>query len=70
MHRLVLLATSPRLPAGLLTAQAWDLLRSAAVFAGAETDQSAAVRATWINVLATWVSIIGTPVMSSNTVCA
>ncbi|MDQ1653905.1 MAG: hypothetical protein QOI35_3105 [Cryptosporangiaceae bacterium] len=34
--RLVLLVTSPRLPAGLLTAQAWDLVRSAPVFAAAD----------------------------------
>lgn len=43
--RLVLLVTSPRLPAGLLTAQAWDLVRTYRVFTGAESDQTAAVRA-------------------------
>jgi len=43
--RIVLLVTSPRLPAGLLTAQAWDLLREAEVLAGAESDQTAALRA-------------------------
>jgi XTP/dITP diphosphohydrolase len=43
--RIVLLVTSPRLPAGLLTAQAWDLVRSAAVFTAADDDQTFAVRA-------------------------
>jgi len=43
--RIVLLVTSPRLPAGLLTAQAWDLVREAEVLAGAESDQTAALRA-------------------------
>lgn len=41
--RIVLLHTSPRLPAGLLTARAWDLLRSAGVYAGAETPQLTAL---------------------------
>jgi XTP/dITP diphosphohydrolase len=44
-NRLVLLVTSPRLPAGLLTAQAWDLVRTYRVFAAAQSDQTAAVRA-------------------------
>jgi XTP/dITP diphosphohydrolase len=43
--RLVLLVTSPRLPAGLLTAQAWDLVRAHPVLAGAESELTAAVRA-------------------------
>ncbi|SCG66314.1 nucleoside triphosphate pyrophosphohydrolase [Micromonospora coxensis] len=43
--RIVLLVTSPRLPAGLLTAAAWDVLRSAPVLAGAESPVTAAVRA-------------------------
>jgi XTP/dITP diphosphohydrolase len=43
--RIVLLVTSPRLPAGLLTAQAWDLVRTHGVFAGAESPQTAALRA-------------------------
>jgi XTP/dITP diphosphohydrolase len=43
--RIVLLVTSPRLPAGLLTAQAWDLVREAEVLAGAESDQTAVLRA-------------------------
>jgi XTP/dITP diphosphohydrolase len=34
--RIVLLVTSPRLPAGLLTAQAWDLVRAHPVLTGAE----------------------------------
>jgi XTP/dITP diphosphohydrolase len=43
-HRIVLLVTSPRLPAGLLTAQAWDLVRAHPVFASADTEQTAALR--------------------------
>jgi XTP/dITP diphosphohydrolase len=44
MARIVLLVTSPRLPAGLLTAAAWDLVRSAPVRAAAEGAQVAALR--------------------------
>jgi len=43
--RLALLVTSPRLPAGLLTADAWDLVRSSPVFAAAESPLAAAIRA-------------------------
>jgi XTP/dITP diphosphohydrolase len=43
--RVVLLVTSPRLPAGLLTAQAWDLVRTHPVVAGAESAVTAALRA-------------------------
>ena len=43
--RLVLLVTSPRLPAGLLTAQAWDLARTRPVLAGGESATTAALRA-------------------------
>jgi XTP/dITP diphosphohydrolase len=45
--RLVLLVTSPRLPAGLLTAAAWDLVRAAPVFTSAGTPEGwlAALRA-------------------------
>ncbi|MFU8870631.1 nucleoside triphosphate pyrophosphohydrolase [Micromonospora sp. SL4-19] len=43
--RIVLLVTSPRLPAGLLTAPAWDVVRSAPVLAGAESELTAALRA-------------------------
>jgi XTP/dITP diphosphohydrolase len=43
--RIILLVTSPRLPAGLLTAQAWDLVRTHPVLAGAESALTAAVRA-------------------------
>jgi XTP/dITP diphosphohydrolase len=43
--RLVLLVTSPRLPAGLLTAEAWDLVRSAPVLAAAATPLVLAVEA-------------------------
>jgi len=42
--RIVLLVTSPRLPAGLLTAQAWDLVRTHPVFASTESDLAAALR--------------------------
>ncbi|GAA1735107.1 MazG family protein [Luedemannella helvata] len=48
--RIVLLVTSPRVPAGLLTAPAWDLLRSAPAFAAADDDQSNAVRAQGVTV--------------------
>jgi XTP/dITP diphosphohydrolase len=40
VSRVVLLATSPRLPVGLLTAEAWDLVRSAPCYA-ADTSASA-----------------------------
>lgn len=43
--RIVLLVTSPRLPAGLLTAQAWDLVRSHPVLTAADGPQPAALRA-------------------------
>jgi XTP/dITP diphosphohydrolase len=43
--RLVLLVTSPRLPAGLLTAEAWDLVRTHRVTAAASTELSAAIEA-------------------------
>jgi XTP/dITP diphosphohydrolase len=42
--RIVLLVTSPRLPVGLLTAAAWDLVRTNPVFTAADGDQSAALR--------------------------
>ncbi|MFY1654216.1 MazG family protein [Solwaraspora sp. WMMB762] len=41
--RIVLLVTSPRLPAGLLTAQAWDVVRRFPVFAGADSELATAV---------------------------
>jgi XTP/dITP diphosphohydrolase len=41
--RIVLLVTSPRLPAGLLTAAAWDLVRSAPVFSAAPGPQVTAL---------------------------
>ncbi|MFI7075988.1 nucleoside triphosphate pyrophosphohydrolase [Micromonospora sp. NPDC049903] len=44
MPRIVLLVTSPRLPAGLLTAAAWDVVRAAPVFAGAESELTNALR--------------------------
>ncbi len=48
--RIVLLVTSPRLPAGLLTAQAWDLVRAHPVYAAAEGAQPAALRAAGVEV--------------------
>ena len=45
MPRIVLLVTSPRLPAGLLTAAAWDVVRTAVVLAGAESELATAIRA-------------------------
>ncbi|HET9516197.1 MAG TPA: MazG family protein [Actinoplanes sp.] len=48
--RIVLLVTSPRLPAGLLTAAAWDLLRAHPVFAPADGEQVAALRAAGVSV--------------------
>jgi len=40
----VLLVTSPRMPAGLLTAAAWDLVRAHPVYAAADGDQVTALR--------------------------
>ena len=48
--RIVLLVTSPRLPAGLLTAEAWDLVRGTPVFAAAESAQTAALGAAGVAV--------------------
>jgi XTP/dITP diphosphohydrolase len=42
--RIVLLVTSPRLPAGLLTAEAWDLVRAHPVLAGSGGGLADAVR--------------------------
>ncbi|RKR90225.1 XTP/dITP diphosphohydrolase [Micromonospora pisi] len=42
--RVVLLVTSPRLPAGLLTAAAWDVVRQHPVLTGAESELATAVR--------------------------
>jgi len=43
MPRVVLLVTSPRLPAGLLTAEAWDLVRAYPVHAAPGSPQVAAL---------------------------
>jgi XTP/dITP diphosphohydrolase len=48
--RIVLLVTSPRLPAGLLTAAAWDVVRAHPVFASAESAQVEALRASGVPV--------------------
>jgi XTP/dITP diphosphohydrolase len=50
MARVVLLVTSPRLPAGLLTAAAWDAVRAYPVLTAAESDQAAALRASGVAV--------------------
>lgn len=51
--RIVLLVTSPRLPAGLLTAAAWDLVRTLPVFTAVETGQSEALRMSGADVTVT-----------------
>jgi XTP/dITP diphosphohydrolase len=48
--RIVLLVTSPRLPAGLLTAAAWDVVRTIPVLAGSDSDQVDALRASGVPV--------------------
>lgn len=45
VRRIILLVTSPRMPAGLLTAAAWDAVRAHPVLTEAESELSAAVRA-------------------------
>ncbi len=42
--RILLLVTSPRLPAGLLTAAAWDAVRQFPVYASGESEQAAVLR--------------------------
>jgi XTP/dITP diphosphohydrolase len=49
-QRIVLLVTSPRLPAGLLTAQVWDLVRSAPVYTATDSPQADALRTTGVEV--------------------
>ncbi len=51
--RIVLLVTSPRVPAGLLTAAAWDAVRAAPVFTAVDNAQAAALRAAGIPVTLT-----------------
>jgi XTP/dITP diphosphohydrolase len=55
--RFVLLVTSPRVPAGLLTAEAWRVLGRLPVFAGEESPLVEAVRATGVAVKV----VAGTP---------
>jgi XTP/dITP diphosphohydrolase len=45
VDRIVLLVTSPRLPAGLLSAATWDLVRAYPVLTAAESEQTQALRA-------------------------
>lgn len=51
--RVVLLVTSPRLPAGVLTAPAWDVVRAHPVLTAAESEQAAALRAAGATVTVT-----------------
>jgi XTP/dITP diphosphohydrolase len=44
LARIVLLVTSPRLPAGLLTAEAWDMVRAHPVYTAANSAQVDALR--------------------------
>jgi len=48
--RIVLLVTSPRLPAGLLTAAAWDVVRTVPVLTATDGEQAAALRASGVPV--------------------
>jgi XTP/dITP diphosphohydrolase len=48
--RILLLVTSPRLPAGLLTAATWDAVRAYPVFASAESEQTDALRSAGVRV--------------------
>lgn len=48
--RIVILLTSPRLPAGLMTAQAWDTVRNGRVYAASESDHTAALRASGVRI--------------------
>src|SRR5438874_5992557 len=48
--RIVLLVTSPRLPAGLLSAAAWDLVRGTPVFARQESAWTTALHAAGVEV--------------------
>jgi XTP/dITP diphosphohydrolase len=50
MPRVVLLVTSPRMPAGLLSAQAWDLLRAHPVYAAGSGPQLPALAAAGVTV--------------------
>jgi len=49
-RRVILLVTSPRLPAGLLTAEAWDVVRAHPVLAAEESEQAAVLRGTGASV--------------------
>ena len=49
-RRIILLVTSPRLPAGLLTAAAWDVVRAFPVLTAAESEQAVALRAAGVTV--------------------
>jgi XTP/dITP diphosphohydrolase len=51
--RIILLVTSPRMPAGLLTADAWDAVRAHPVLAAADGPLTAALRSAGATVTAT-----------------
>jgi XTP/dITP diphosphohydrolase len=48
--RIILLVTSPRLPAGLMTAGAWDAVRENPVFSRADGEQATALRVSGVPV--------------------
>jgi XTP/dITP diphosphohydrolase len=50
-RRIILLVTSPRLPAGLLTAEAWDLVRAHPVYAERESEHTQALRAAGVDLI-------------------
>jgi XTP/dITP diphosphohydrolase len=53
MGRIVLLVTSPRLPAGLMTAPAWDVVRASPVYADRDTEVTSALRMAGVDVTLT-----------------
>ncbi|MFI5914699.1 MazG family protein [Dactylosporangium sp. NPDC051541] len=53
----ILLVTSPRIPPGVLTAQAWDLVRAHPVLTAADSPQASALRAAGASVTVTAVSV-------------
>ena len=53
MARIILLVTSPRLPAGLLSAEAWDAVRTHTVLAPTESEQVMALRTAGVEVTIT-----------------
>lgn len=62
-RRIVTLVTSPRLPAGLLTAPAWDLVRAHPVFASTESDTTNALRSSGAEVRLTGDAVHAVPAL-------